>query len=148
MKTGRSPATGKKNANIVAHPLDLEFHFGTNECESASRAAKEQEGGDGESMQATQSRRASGSWRRDGKFAALRYVSRHLEIDAGLHGWDSVECGRGGRWELFRAVEEPSPIKGDSAENASVEEDSQAGPQPTPQRAAGREKGTTGWIGC
>ncbi len=37
-------------------------------------------------MQATQSRKASGIWCRNGQFAALRYVSRHLEIDAGDGG--------------------------------------------------------------
>jgi hypothetical protein len=97
-------------------------------------------------MQATQSRRASGSWRRNGKFASLRYVSRHLEIDARLIGCESVEWGRGSRWELFRAVEEPSPIKGAKAGDAWGE--GGGGAEPTPQCAAGREKGAAGWIGC
>jgi hypothetical protein len=99
-------------------------------------------------MQATQSRRASGSWRRNGKFAALRYVSRHLEIDGGLDGCDSVEWGRGSRWELFRAVEEPSSMKSDTAGDASCDDD-QAGAQRAPLNATTlREEGVAGWIGC
>jgi hypothetical protein len=70
-------------------------------------------------MQATQSRKASGIWRRNGQFAALRYVSRHLEINAGHDTGDSVEWERGRRWELLRTIGESSP-GADSAGDARL----------------------------
>ncbi len=94
-------------------------------------------------MQATQSRRASGSWRRNGQFAALRYVSRHLEIGAGGDVGDSVGWERGSRWELLRALEDPSLIKGDAAGDVQS-----AGVGPALQCGAEHERAATGWIGC
>jgi hypothetical protein len=70
-------------------------------------------------MQATQSRKASGIWRRNGQFAALRYVSRHLEIGAGHDTGDSVEWESGSRWGLLRTIGEPSP-GADSAGDAPL----------------------------
>ena len=69
-------------------------------------------------MQATQSKRASGVWRRNGQFAPLRYVSRHLEIDARGDVGGPIEQECGSRLELLRAGDEPSPIKGDIREDA------------------------------
>ena len=66
-------------------------------------------------MQATQSRKASGIWCRDGQFAALRYVSRHLEIDAGHDTGDSVEWERGRRWGLLRTIGEQSSLGAEAA---------------------------------
>ena len=69
-------------------------------------------------MQATQSRKASGIWCRNGQFAALRYVSRHLEIDAGMEAVDSVEWERGRRWGLLREIGEQSSLGADIAGDA------------------------------
>jgi hypothetical protein len=71
-------------------------------------------------MQATQSRKASGIWRRNGQFAALRYVSRHLEIDAGHDTGDSVEWERGRRWGLLRSVGAQPYPGADSAGDAPL----------------------------
>src|SRR5580704_2467807 len=68
-------------------------------------------------MQATQSRKASGSWSRDGQFAALRYVSRHLNIAGGLGGDDFVERERGIRRGL-PGVQRLSPRGEDAGEDA------------------------------
>jgi hypothetical protein len=66
-------------------------------------------------MQATQSRKASGSWCRDGQFAALRYVSRHLNIAGRLDGDDFVERERGIRRGLLPGVWRLSPPGDDDA---------------------------------
>ncbi len=68
-------------------------------------------------MQATQSRKASGSWSRDGQFAALRYVSRHLNIAGGQGGDDFVERERGIRRGL-PGVRRLSPREDDAGEDA------------------------------
>jgi hypothetical protein len=69
-------------------------------------------------MQATQSRKASGIWCRNGQFAALRYVSRHLEVDAGHDTGDSVEWERGRRWGLLRTIGAPSSRGAETAGDA------------------------------
>jgi hypothetical protein len=71
-------------------------------------------------MQATQSRKASGIWCRSGQFAALRYVSRHLEIDAGHDTRDSVEWERGRRWGLLHRIGEQPSLGADTAGDMSL----------------------------
>jgi hypothetical protein len=68
-------------------------------------------------MQATQSRKASGSWCREGQFAALRYVSRHLDISVGLDANDDVERERGIRRGLLLESRSLSPAGDDAAED-------------------------------
>jgi hypothetical protein len=71
-------------------------------------------------MQATQSRKASGIWCRNGQFAALRYVSRHLEIDAGVEAVDSVEWERCRRLGLLRTIGEQPSLGGEAAGDARL----------------------------
>jgi len=71
-------------------------------------------------MQATQSRKASGIWCRNGQFAALRYVSRHLEIDAGVEAVDSVEWERCRRWGLLRTIGEQPSLGAEAAGDVRI----------------------------
>jgi hypothetical protein len=68
-------------------------------------------------MQATQSRKASGSWCREGQFAALRYVSRHLDIGVGLDADDDVERERDIRRGLLLGGRRLSPVGDDAGED-------------------------------
>lgn len=95
-------------------------------------------------MQATQSKRSSGVWRRNGQFAALRYVSRHLEIDARGDVGGPIEWECGSRLELLRAGNESSRIKGDSREDAECEGEGWGRTEPArraQQNATGAQEG-------